>query len=53
MRDALASGVKLYLCEAGLRAKGIKKEELIEGAEPVGYGTFVRMATEAKAVISI
>ncbi|MFH0848233.1 MAG: DsrE family protein [archaeon] len=45
--------VRVYVCEEAAEKRAIRKEDLQPGVSMVGYATFLGMAIEGKAVITI
>ncbi len=52
MDQALASGVKLFVCEQSTQLLGIPRGDFIPGAEIVGAATLNDLALDADAVLS-
>jgi tRNA 2-thiouridine synthesizing protein A len=46
-------GVKLIACQMSMDVMGIKKEDLIDGAETAGAGTFLGYAAEAAITLFV
>jgi len=53
IRTAQESGARLIACGMSMDVMGIKMEELIEGVELGGVGTFLGEASEAKTTLFI
>ena len=47
------SGVKLIACQMSMDVMGIKKEELVDGLEYAGAGTFINYAAEAAITLFV
>jgi predicted peroxiredoxin len=45
--------VKIYVCEEAAQKRTIRSNDLESGVSMIGYATFLGMAVEAKAVITI
>ncbi len=53
LKEALKLGTKIYACEAAVKSKGLKKEDLVEGVSIIGYASFLDLALKADAVITL
>jgi peroxiredoxin family protein len=47
------AGVKLIACQMSMDVMGIKKEELVDGLEYAGAGTFLGYASEAAITLFV
>ena len=52
IKQALAVGVKLYVCQPSLDLHGLTMDDLIDGVEMIGGAAFNDMALEADAVVA-
>ena len=53
MKKAMENGVKIIACSMSMDVMGIRKEELIDGVEIGGVGTYLGEAEEANVNLFI
>jgi len=53
VQQARASGVRLVACTMSMDVMGLKREELLDGLELGGVGTFIGEASESRATLFI
>lgn len=51
MQEVIESGIKIYVCELSANFRGIKQEDLVEGAKIAGAATYVTLLSDPRYAV--